>query len=699
MLATANTQRADHIRALAERLGPEVLVVDDVRDGWPALGRVKVGDRWVQVALHLGPIGFTHRGRDDVERRFQNPAQNKPLTDPPGYLPVLIGVAYDEDGEIYALVGLDAAKRIGRATRFSLPVPYNGLAQAARSGWHEQRSSSGELIRIAHPALLPVLIVLADVDTPIASIEPSVARVGQLSKKDPAQEAEARRCALEAASTVVFEREVRRAYDGQCAFCDSTQPATRVALLDGRLAGGDPELSDALPMCSPHFEAFRNHQIYVDPARRGIRIGPEALTSCATQAGRETVLRSTKEKLGTPTDGHDAVGAEQLMRHYRRHGEAYTWAQKEQKLEEPVPLVRKSEPAPERATRVAARTPSEPANGRVANSDQQPPAEQVQETATQVLSSRHSDDAIGSIEGLAELLLTSQDAKRSLILRNRIMGAGENSSARDLVGALLRRHGNELTVRKLLDSQPAQVVVDLLSEITWIGEHEAYRFVTPEDDPAGRREAVVCLTRLLLAHLGTGKVGVDSVAESSELLQPVSSPRLVEPTHAATTESKQEERDREEPEDEAKTDQEPPPGTSILEAVAMSSSGEVLVEIGTDILSLPSKAAKLIEVQWKGWSAIAEYPDFDLRTAVALIPGLNVDHVDAVVSHLQNGDRFRYIQLGEGPSIKEAALYLSSLPIEEGTAASERIRAVFFEKKFATQEEFLLTCLAAVGNE
>ena len=308
-----------------------------------------------------------------------------------------------------------------------------------------------------------------------------------------------------------------------------------------------------------------------------------------------------------------------------------------------------------------------------------------------VTPNRRSDEAIESLQSLAGLLLTSNDAKRSLILRSRIMAADENSPVQELVGALVRRYGNQLTVRKLLDSQPESFVVDLFSRITWIGKNKAYRFVPPEGDPAEMREAVLCLTRLLLAHLAKGKAGVDSVAESSGLLQPVTAPKTYEPPVAQWESSVAE---MEEP-----VQMQPSPPSAIIEAVAMSSSGEVLVTIGDEMLSLPSKAAKLMDAQWQGWSAIARDPDFDLSAAVALTPGLNQELVGVVVSLLQNGSRLRFVELGEGPSLREVALYLSSLPIESGTAASERLRAVFFDEQFANQETFLLGCLGALKEE
>ena len=326
-------QRVDRVQALADRLGPEILLVDDLRDGWPALCRVSVGDEWVRVALHVGPIGSSQRGRDESERRFQNPSQNKPMSDPPGYRPMLIGLAYDERGEIVALAGMDAEKRLGRPTRFSMFIPSEGLAQASRSGWHEHRSGSGELLRIAHPALLPVIVALDEVPTPVAGIGRAIASAGiQLCAKGSVQEAEARRRALQVARSAVFEQDVRRAYDDQCALCYPGQRSTHVVVLERGELGSGPGLDEALPLCACHYDAFSRHQLYVDPASRIIRIGPGALTSPSGAAGHRAIIQSTREKLGAPADGHHAVGAEQLIRHYRQHEEQYAWAKQAESI-------------------------------------------------------------------------------------------------------------------------------------------------------------------------------------------------------------------------------------------------------------------------------------------------------------------------------------------------------------------------------
>ena len=195
---------------------------------------------------------------------------------------------------------------------------------------------------------------------------------------------------------------------------------------------------------------------------------------------------------------------------------------------------------------------------------------------------------------------------------------------------------------------------------------------------------------------------MDSIAESSEFLQPFSAAEaVVTQTEEATTPQSEEattpqSEEATTPQSEEAKHEEPSASAAVVEAVAMSSSGDVLVTIGDEMLSLPSKAAKLIAAQWDGWSAIAGDPDFDLRAAVELTPGLNNVYVATMVSHVRNGSAFRYVELDDGPSLKEVAIYLSSAPTETGIAASERLRAVFFDKQFATQEEFLLGCLGVL---
>lgn len=78
--------RRDLVDRLVVLAGNVVTVVDP-GDGWPSLVRIRLSDGDVLAAAHLGPIGLSHRDRDDVERRFQNPGKGRPMSAPEGPKP------------------------------------------------------------------------------------------------------------------------------------------------------------------------------------------------------------------------------------------------------------------------------------------------------------------------------------------------------------------------------------------------------------------------------------------------------------------------------------------------------------------------------------------------------------------------------------------------------------------------------------
>lgn len=104
-----------------QMIGQEAVSVVETRSGWPSVVDVVVGEEIVCVAIHIGPIGFSHRNRDDIERRFQNPGKGRPMAAPSGTTPLLIGL-WEEAGRA-VLVGMEATHRLGRETRQSLFIP------------------------------------------------------------------------------------------------------------------------------------------------------------------------------------------------------------------------------------------------------------------------------------------------------------------------------------------------------------------------------------------------------------------------------------------------------------------------------------------------------------------------------------------------------------------------------------------------
>ncbi|MEM7153904.1 MAG: ATP-binding protein [Myxococcota bacterium] len=108
--------------------------------------KINLAGRWVPAAVYIGPIGESHRKRSD-ERRFQNPGQDRPISDVDGGVPLLLGVWNPEDDREAVLVAFDAYRRVGLRTRFSMFLPASLLDDAQAEGSAEHESTSGELIQ------------------------------------------------------------------------------------------------------------------------------------------------------------------------------------------------------------------------------------------------------------------------------------------------------------------------------------------------------------------------------------------------------------------------------------------------------------------------------------------------------------------------------------------------------------------------
>lgn len=152
--------------------------LEDLGDGWPTLAWIQVGDDQVPVALYVARVGLSHRGRDSVERRFQNPASGTSLLDDPSRLSLLLGVWEEDNGTPFpnpVIVSADAVRRSdGRTTRWSVFVDMATLRDAQRTGWSTYDSNSGEVITAFHPALLPV--VAANLEAQVAPDEREIRR-------------------------------------------------------------------------------------------------------------------------------------------------------------------------------------------------------------------------------------------------------------------------------------------------------------------------------------------------------------------------------------------------------------------------------------------------------------------------------------------------------------------------------------------
>lgn len=137
----------------------------DARQGWPSHGEVVTKGGTVRVSVWIAPVGLSHRKRDLVERRFQNPGRDRPIKLEAGCLPLLIGLwTTDEHVEVQAPVAVhaSAALRQDRSTRFSVFVPLEALRTASATGWCETTNTDGEWLCCFHPSRLTDLLAALD---------------------------------------------------------------------------------------------------------------------------------------------------------------------------------------------------------------------------------------------------------------------------------------------------------------------------------------------------------------------------------------------------------------------------------------------------------------------------------------------------------------------------------------------------------
>ena len=142
---------------LLEWVGSDKLTLVDTDRGWPSKFECKTRSGVVTISVYFGRIGLSHRGRDDVERRFQNPGPNCPVLKPKAdEIPIMLGTTQVEKQPV--VVGMDAHKRIGKLTRQSLFLPLVLLEGGAREGWKEHTSMAKERVVAFVPQLLSLFV-------------------------------------------------------------------------------------------------------------------------------------------------------------------------------------------------------------------------------------------------------------------------------------------------------------------------------------------------------------------------------------------------------------------------------------------------------------------------------------------------------------------------------------------------------------
>lgn len=319
------TPRTDLLFRLADLLGDALRIVE-VGSGWPSL--VSVGDRdQIPVALHLGQIGLSHRSRDDLERRFQNPASRVPVQQVPGYFSMLLG-AWESDPYIHVdetiLVLADAERRIDHQTRVSVFVSVTALEQAQRTGWATHTSDSGEGMFYFRPEMLPVAAALS-----IAGVEPKsaaiAAAIDEMDQYDDGQ-SRTRRAVSALVRDAKFRGDVLKAYGSTCAMCGLGLSLVEGAHIYPASAPGSVDtVRNGIALCANHHRAFDRHQVTVLPDDLRVVFRPDVLGRASGGRPERQFLGGTFDFLASPRHAIYAPDPRFIVARHQHYAAEYEW--------------------------------------------------------------------------------------------------------------------------------------------------------------------------------------------------------------------------------------------------------------------------------------------------------------------------------------------------------------------------------------
>lgn len=315
--------RSDIAREIVHFVGAPASL-QDAGTGWPSLVDVRTAQGFQRVALHVSRA--SPHSREEWEWRFQNPGNREPVSHPVGTFPLLVGLDHIIHQPV--LIVVDGRSRVGREARFSILYNKRIAREAARNGWSQQTSGTGEEIYAIRPRFLPSLIELmnAGVQIPVGSITTAAFASGFLGNDAEDVAERARRTVSAYVRHAGFSRAVKDAYEHRCAMCRVGLGLVAGAHIKPVSAPSAPDrVWNGLALCHNHHSAFDAHNLWI-AADYTIRISPALATAARVEEESANFLERTRSELWTPPYAPNKPRREMLEQRYAYYEDRYDWA-------------------------------------------------------------------------------------------------------------------------------------------------------------------------------------------------------------------------------------------------------------------------------------------------------------------------------------------------------------------------------------
>lgn len=326
--------RTDLVTQLVDLVGAS-LEIESLGSGWPSLATLHIDGEDLKLALFVSPVGLSHRGRDSVERRFQNPGSNTPIKGVPGYESVLLGI-WQSDSVLEVaqpVIAMAEAHRRddGRVTRWSVFLLMSALMEASEIGWSTDVTDSGEVIRYFYPTMFPVAITAS-----MTGAEPEARAIYKAiwstsvphpnSGVSEAVDAErTRRTVTALVRDSKFSGSILNAYGRLCAMCGLGLSLVQGAHIYPASAPGSlDEVPNGLALCANHHLAFDKHLIAVHADSLEIRFHPSVLELAKFDSPVSIFVVNTFAIL-RGAGGSEAPDPEAFRKRYHYYSEHYSW--------------------------------------------------------------------------------------------------------------------------------------------------------------------------------------------------------------------------------------------------------------------------------------------------------------------------------------------------------------------------------------